>query len=94
MDIRSSLEGLKSIFGAGQAPAVTPQARPGAQAGSTALGSDRASFSNAASEAAQSVNDSGVRLDKVASIQSQLAAGTYSVPSSAVASKVIESMLA
>jgi anti-sigma28 factor (negative regulator of flagellin synthesis) len=34
-----------------------------------------------------------VRADKVASVQAAIAAGTYNVPASAVASKVIDSML-
>jgi len=32
-------------------------------------------------------------MDKVASIQSALAAGTYNVPASAVASKMVDAML-
>jgi anti-sigma28 factor (negative regulator of flagellin synthesis) len=34
-----------------------------------------------------------VRTDKVAAVQAALAAGTYDVPASAVASKVVDSML-
>ena len=94
MDIRSSLEGLKSIFGATQAAPAAPQARAGTQTNSTAFNSDRATLSNAASEVSSTASDSDVRFDKVASIQAQLAAGTYSIPASAVASKLVESMLA
>ena len=91
MDIRSSLEGLRSIFGAGQT-APAPQTRP-ASASSVSQGSDRATLSSAASSILGSGPDSDVRLDKVASIREQLAAGTYNVPASAVASKLVESML-
>jgi len=54
---------------------------------------DQAQLSTAASQVAQSAVDSDVRLDKVASIQSALQAGTYSVPAPAVAQKVIGSLL-
>jgi negative regulator of flagellin synthesis FlgM len=37
--------------------------------------------------------DAEVRMDKVASIQAALAAGTYNVPAAAVASRVVDSML-
>jgi negative regulator of flagellin synthesis FlgM len=94
MDIRSSLEGLKSIFGVAQAPQAAPQTRPGSQTGSAGLTTDRATLSNAGSEVAQAAPDSDVRYDKVASIQAQLAAGTYNVPASAVASKLVTSLLA
>jgi negative regulator of flagellin synthesis FlgM len=94
MDIRSSLEGLKSIFGAtGTAPAA-PQTRAGTQTGATALNSDRATVSSAASEVSSTASDSDVRFDKVASIQAQLSAGTYNIPASAVASKLVDSLLA
>lgn len=94
MDILTSLEGLKSIFGATQAPAAASQTQSGAPAGAAAFSSDRATLSNAGSEVSQTASDSDVRLDKVASIQAQLAAGTYDVPASAVASKLIWSMQA
>ena len=101
MDIRSSLEGLRSILGVGQ-PAVgvgqpspsTLPSKTAAGAAATGWNTDRATLSSAASQVSQSAAGSEVRFDKVASIQAQLAAGTYNVPASAVASKVIESMLA
>lgn len=93
MEIRSRLEGLKSIFGAGQTAATTPQVRPRSQTGAASPGSDRATVSAAASEVFETADASDVRMDKVASIRSQLAAGTYNIPASAVASKLVESML-
>jgi negative regulator of flagellin synthesis FlgM len=93
MDIRSSLDGLKSLLGV---PAATTAATPN-KAGSTtqpsALTSDRATFSSAGSEVALTAADSDVRTDKVANIQAALAAGTYNVPASAVASRMVDSML-
>jgi negative regulator of flagellin synthesis FlgM len=93
MDIRSSLEGLRSIFGATQATPTTPQTRPGNQTATSPFGGDLATLSTAGSGFAQAGPDSDVRLDKVASIQNQLAAGTYNVPASAVASKLVTSLL-
>jgi len=93
MDIRNSLDGLKSLLGA--TPAATSEAqrpRSGAAQGS-AMGSDLATFSSAGSEVSQTAADSGIRMDKVASIQAALAAGTYNVPASVVASKVVDAML-
>jgi negative regulator of flagellin synthesis FlgM len=93
MDIRSSLDGLKSLLGV---PPTTTSATPSKSATTSspsALTSDRATLSSAGSEVAQSANDSDVRLDKVASIQAALAAGTYNVPASAVASKMVDAML-
>ena len=93
MDIRSSLDGLRTLLGV--TPATTSgQKRP---AGSTAdaqqLTSDRATLSSAGSEVAQSAADSGVRAGKVAEIQAALQAGTYDVSASAVAAKMVDAML-
>jgi negative regulator of flagellin synthesis FlgM len=94
MDIRSSLEGLKSLLGTpAAAPASTQQPKSGVAASGSALGSDRATFSSAGSEVSQTAGDSGVRMDKVAGIQAALAAGNYNVSAGAVASKVVDSML-
>ena len=93
MDIRNSLDGLKSLLGASQAAPAAPQTRSNNAVGGSALTSDRATLSSAGSEVSLTAADSGVRTDKVAAVQSALAAGTYNVPSSAVASKMVDAML-
>jgi flagellar biosynthesis anti-sigma factor FlgM len=94
MDIRSSLEGLKSLLGtAATASTVSQSQGTSATTSGSALGSDSATVSSAGSEISQVAADSGVRVDKVASIQAELTAGSYDVPASAVASKVVDSML-
>ena len=95
MDIRSGLDGLKSLLGVSQpAPSSAQQVKGGSSSETSALNSDHATFSSASSEVSSAASDGGVRMDKVASIQSVLASGTYNVPASAVASKLIDSMLA
>jgi negative regulator of flagellin synthesis FlgM len=94
MDIRSSLDGLKSLLGtSAPAPTAAQQAKSGAAVGGSGLGSDRATFSSAGSEVSQTATDSGARMDKVAEIQAALASGSYNVSAEAVASKVVDSML-
>ena len=92
MEIRNSLEGLKSLLGV-NAPAPAAAEGKGQAAGATALNTDRATLSNAASEVAQAAQEDGVRTEKVTSIQAALAAGAYSVPASAVAAKIVDAML-
>jgi negative regulator of flagellin synthesis FlgM len=94
MDIRSSLDGLKSLLGVPQAtPSAPQQTRNAATNSGSALTSDRATLSSAGNEVSLAASDTGVRADKVASIQAALASGTYSVPASAVASKMVDAML-
>jgi negative regulator of flagellin synthesis FlgM len=95
MDIRNSLEGLKSLLGTNAAaPASSQQVKSGASAATTsALGSDSATLSSAGSEVSQTASDSSIRMDKVTGIQAALAAGSYNVSAGAVASKVVDSML-
>jgi len=93
MDIRSSLDGLKSLLGVTQQLPAAPQAKSNAAAAGSAFANDRATFSSAGNEVSLTAADPGVRADKVASVQAAIAAGTYNVPASAVASKVIDSML-
>jgi flagellar biosynthesis anti-sigma factor FlgM len=92
MDIRSSLDGLRSLLGVTQQPAG-PASRTNTQAGAIAPGNDRATLSSAGSEVSQSVSADGVRMEKVAAVQQALQAGAYDVPASAVASKMVDSML-
>ena len=94
MDIRSSLDGLKALLGVnGPAPPVNARAQAGKPAEAGSFASDRATLSSAASEVAQGAADWGVRTAKVAEIQAALDAGTYAVPASAVAAKIVDSML-
>ncbi len=92
MDIRNNLDGLKSLLGVNPAAPSAPQSKSDAMAGS-AFDSDRATLSSAGSEASQTVSEEGVRTEKVATVQAALAAGTYNVPASAVASKIVDAML-
>ena len=95
MDIRSGLDGLKSLLGVTQATAAqSQQVKSGGSTETSGMGSDRATLSSAASQVAESASEGGVRMDKVSAIQSALAAGTYSVPASMVASKMVDAMLA
>jgi negative regulator of flagellin synthesis FlgM len=94
MDIRSSLDGLKSLLGTNAATsATTQQPKSGVASGGSALSADSATLSSAGSEVSQTASDSSARMDKVAEIQAALAAGSYNVSASAVASKVVDSML-
>jgi negative regulator of flagellin synthesis FlgM len=93
MDIRNSLDGLKSLLGVNPpAPAATQQ-RSNVAAGGSALASDRATLSNAGSEVSQTASESDVRTEKVFAVQAALEAGTYNVPASVVASKMVDAML-
>lgn len=93
MDVRNNLDGLRSLLGV-QTPSTAPAAtRNGAQAGASGLTGDSATLSSAGSEVSLESAGDGVRMDKVTAVQAALAAGTYSVPSSAVAAKVVDAML-
>ena len=96
MEIRNNAEALKAFLGvsspgSAQAQQVRNAENNIARAG---FGGDQAILSHAGTQVSQSVALEGVRADKVASIQQALAAGTYRIPASVVADKVIDSMLA
>jgi negative regulator of flagellin synthesis FlgM len=81
----------------GTSQAAAPPAAAQAQSRAAAEGAfdaDRATLSAAGSEVAQTAADGGVRMEKVAGVQAALASGTYSVPAQAVASKMVDAMLA
>lgn len=96
MDISSSLDGLRSLLGVNQTDTPAPQGKGSGSAatGTSSFDTDRATFSSAASEVSQAAAGDGARMDKVAAVQSALAAGTYSVPATSVASKLVDAMLA
>jgi negative regulator of flagellin synthesis FlgM len=94
MDIRNSFDGLKSLLGVVPPTPAATQAKSNAPAVGSALASDQATLSSAGSEVSLTASEPGVRMDKVAGIQAALAAGSYNVPASAVASSVVNSMLA
>lgn len=94
MDIRSSVDGLNALLGGPSSAAKPEPTRHGTEQLTGSLSSDHATVSSAGSEVAQAASESDIRMDKVTAVQAALAAGTYSVPASAVASKVIDGMLA
>ena len=60
---------------------------------SGAGGVDQANVSGTANVVAQALSGSDVRMDRVASLQSSIAAGTYSVTASDVATKLLNSLM-
>jgi len=93
MDIRNSLDGLGSLLGLNPTSSSAPQGKGSTSAARSSFDSDQATFSSAASEVSQTASGESVRAEKVAAVQAALADGTYRVPASEVASKVIDSML-
>lgn len=93
MDIRTSLDGLKSLLGVNSPAQPMPGPRNNASSGTSALGSDRATLSSAGNEVQLTAGEDGVRTDKVAGVQAALAAGTYNISPAAVATKMVDSML-
>lgn len=94
METRNSLDALKAILGAPSTVATRSQAVKNDSAPDpSVLSRDQATLSSAGSEISHARADSDVRMEKVAAVQAALATGTYDVPASAVAQKVIEGML-
>jgi negative regulator of flagellin synthesis FlgM len=93
MDIQNSMDGLRSLLGVNPSTTSAPQSKGSTSGASSSFDSDRATFSSAGSEVSQAASGEGVRADKVAAVQAALAAGTYSVPATTVASRMIDSML-
>ena len=95
MEIRSNTETLMAFLGvsAPEAAQVSRVRNADASAVQETFEGDRATFSQAAKEVSHSAARTDVRMEKVLAIQKALAAGTYNVPASEVAEKVIDSML-
>jgi negative regulator of flagellin synthesis FlgM len=92
MNIRNGIDNLSQLFPSQKAAVGAAPQNVGSSRDNN-LTSDKANLSAAASQLAQSGTESDVRLDKVASIQNALAAGTYQVPASEVAKKVVSALL-
>ncbi|MDR3723817.1 MAG: flagellar biosynthesis anti-sigma factor FlgM [Terracidiphilus sp.] len=96
MDIRNSYDNLRSLLGVNVPDATAAGSKLSSAVAPSVSGSDSSTVtvSNAASQVSQTATDDGVRMDKVTSVQSALTSGTYNVSASAVAAKVVDSMLA
>ncbi len=94
MDVRNNLDGLSSILGVQTPSTPSASTRSGTQSASSGLSGDHATLSNAGSEVSLESAGDGVRMNKVAAVQAALGAGTYNVPASAVAAKMVNAMLA
>ena len=95
MNVRNDVEGLKSLLGVQSQPVSSTATSHASLSGAsgTSLGADEATVSSAGANVSQVASASDVRMDKVEAVKSALASGTYSVPSSAVASKVVDTLL-
>lgn len=92
MNVNNNLQGLQQLFSS-QEVTRTESGKTETGAAATQAGTDQATLSSAASLAAAAAPDSDVRMDKVAEVQKAVADGTYNVPASEVAGKMIDHML-
>jgi negative regulator of flagellin synthesis FlgM len=94
VEIRNNLNGLN---GTSNSSPVSNQSETAAQitheTANAMQNTDRATLSAAGAGISQSAPDADVRLEKVTAIQQALADGTYNIPASAVASKMVDAML-
>jgi negative regulator of flagellin synthesis FlgM len=91
MNVNNNLQSVQSLFPDTDVTKTQPAGQTAAT--DSASGADDATLSSAATLALQSPPDADVRMDKVAQVQQALAAGTYNVPSSEVAGKMMQQML-
>ncbi len=94
MDIRNGVDGLKTLLGMPSMGSTPPEpVKSDASSNASAFAGDRATLSRAASNISEATSGSDARMEKVAAVQAAIAAGSYSVPASAVAGKVVDAML-
>jgi flagellar biosynthesis anti-sigma factor FlgM len=90
MNVRNDIDTLTQVLASQPAQSVLPgRTTPSAPKENT----DTAEVSAVGTQVVQSAGDADVRLDKVAGIQAALQAGTYQIPASAVAQKLIAALL-
>jgi flagellar biosynthesis anti-sigma factor FlgM len=92
MAIGSNFNGLNSIFGVTQTGPVSGPKKSTSSGNVTNISDDEATVSSMGSAFSMAATGAAVRSSKVASIQAAIARG-YSVPSSAVASKMVDFMM-
>lgn len=92
LNLSSPIDSAASTTASDRANATTASAGAGAP-GSEQLPGDTASFSDISGLVAKAMSQPEVRMDKVESIQAQIAAGTYEVSPSKVADAMITSVL-
>ena len=94
MNVNNNLQTLQQLFSS-QEVARSSDSSKTSGAGETQQqgGADRTTLSTAGGLAAAAASDSDVRMEKVSVIQQALAAGTYNIPASEVAGKMIDHML-
>jgi len=93
MNVNNNLDALQQIFSSQEVTKPQNGGKPAYSAERSSESADEATLSPAASLAAQTASDSDVRMDKVTQIQKALVDGSYQVPSSDVADKIIDQML-
>jgi flagellar biosynthesis anti-sigma factor FlgM len=94
----NSLERALGTMGVKETRATDAAKTTSAQVASTTAQSanrstDQTSVSSAGGLVAQMVNSSDVRTEKVAQLQATIASGSYNVPASAVADKLVDHLL-
>jgi flagellar biosynthesis anti-sigma factor FlgM len=92
-EIQNSLDGLKSLLGVAKPVLTAPRPQANIAAIGSESGSDWANRNNADNAPPLTADAPDARTEKVAAIQAALAQGTYNVPESAVASKMVDAML-
>jgi negative regulator of flagellin synthesis FlgM len=94
MNVNNNLQGMQQLLSSQEVS--SPAGKTEGSGAQPVQGSaDQATLSAAASvaAAASATPDSDVRMEKVAAIQQALASGTYNIPASEVAGKMMDHML-
>lgn len=98
MTSTNSINSLQHLIGTVATGGSTEAKRPdSATSGSSATSNvgklDQASLSSASTLVGQALSGSDVRTAKVSALQQAIASGSYRVPSSAIADKIVSSLL-
>ena len=94
MEIRNNAEALKAFLGVSTLSGNgQTMRRPEMERAQAAFAGDEATLSKVGTEASDAAGQEGVRMERVTAVRQALAAGSYSVPASKVADKMIDAML-